>query len=381
VNLERCMTEVPEYCKGAVLTAYGRPLELRDVQVPRELEPGALLVRMSAATVCASDFHLQDGTARSEHAGSGLPLILGHEMVGAIVSFGVDADHDSVGRSLRRGDRIVWTHGFCGSCYNCVIAREATMCTNRRGYMNSPYTEYPFLTGGFVEYGYVFPTSGRLKLPDELSNDVASAASCAGRTVIHGFARLGEFNEDSTVVIQGSGPLGLFATARAAVARPRRLVVVGGPSDRLALAQEWGATHTIDVADTPDVEDRALLLQDYTDGRGADVVIEVSGAPTAFSEGLRVLATNGRYLLIGLLRPTVTAFDASQLVLKQIRLIGSFSGTVKDYHRILQFVTTNSSRFSWGKMIGTHFALADINEALTAMRRQTDIKPAISFAS
>ena len=113
---------------------------------------------------------------------------------------------DSIGQSLRTGDRIVWTHGFCGQCVNCVIEHQPTLCTNRRGYMSAKCTEYPFLTGGFAEYCYVYPTSGRIRVPDEILDPVASAASCALRTVMQGFDRLGGLDDRHHVVIQGSGP-------------------------------------------------------------------------------------------------------------------------------------------------------------------------------
>jgi L-iditol 2-dehydrogenase len=71
-------------------------MEIADVQVPDVLERGALLVRTTAATVCATDVHLWEGTVRSTDAGADLPLILGHEMTGQIVRMGEDADRDSL---------------------------------------------------------------------------------------------------------------------------------------------------------------------------------------------------------------------------------------------------------------------------------------------
>ena len=71
-------------------------MEIADVQVPDVLERGALLVRTTAATVCATDVHLWEGTVGSTDAGADLPLILGHEMTGQIVRMGEDADRDSL---------------------------------------------------------------------------------------------------------------------------------------------------------------------------------------------------------------------------------------------------------------------------------------------
>jgi threonine dehydrogenase-like Zn-dependent dehydrogenase len=373
------MTTYPTTCKAAALTAYGEPLEIVDVQVPQELEPGSLLVKTLSATVCATDVHLWGAKVASKDAGSNLPLILGHEMAGEVVAFGDGPERDTVGQDLKVGDRIIWTHGFCGQCYNCRIRHEPALCSHRRGYMATTYTQYPYLTGGFSEYGYVFPTSGRVRIPDEIDSDVASAASCALRTVMHGFRRLGEV-EDAVVVVQGSGPLGLFAAARAVEAGAREVIVIGGPAQRLDLAKRWGASQVIDVTQVR-AEERAAAVMDYTKGLGADVVIEMSGAPTAFDEGMSIIRSGGRYLLIGQIGALPTTLSASTIVLKQLSLIGSLSGSVEDYYHALQFMVRNKDRFSWKDMISTTFDLADINDAFAGMKDLSEIKPAVRFAT
>jgi threonine dehydrogenase-like Zn-dependent dehydrogenase len=373
------MTTYPTTCKAAALTAYGEPLEIVDVQVPQELEPGSLLVKTLSATVCATDVHLWGAKVASKDAGSNLPLILGHEMAGEVVAFGDGPERDTVGQDLKVGDRIIWTHGFCGQCYNCRIRHEPALCSHRRGYMATTYTQYPYLTGGFSEYGYVFPTSGRVRIPDEIDSDVASAASCALRTVMHGFRRLGEV-EDAVVVVQGSGPLGLFAAARAVEAGAREVIVIGGPAQRLDLAKRWGASQVIDVTQVR-AEERAAAVMDYTKGLGADVVIEMSGAPTAFDEGMSIIRSGGRYLLIGQIGAHPTTLSASTIVLKQLSLIGSLSGSVEDYYHALQFMVRNKDRFSWKDMISTTFDLADINDAFAGMKDLSEIKPAVRFAT
>ena len=101
--------------------------------VPDRLEPGALIVRTTAATVCATDVHLADGSIDPAASGIELPVILGHEMVGEVVRLGDGAATDSIGAPLRIGDRIIWTHGFRGRCSARVVDHEPTLCRNRRG--------------------------------------------------------------------------------------------------------------------------------------------------------------------------------------------------------------------------------------------------------
>ena len=158
------MADIPTSCRAALLTGHQQPMEIAEVPIPQELEPGALLVRNTAATICASDVHLWEGESGS--SSDRFPRILGHEMTGRVVRISEGAEHDSLGEPLRVGDRIIWTHGFCGQCVYCVIEHEQTLCEHRRGYMQGLATEYPHLTGGFAEYGYVYPSSGRVKVPD-----------------------------------------------------------------------------------------------------------------------------------------------------------------------------------------------------------------------
>src|SRR5262249_53163960 len=153
----------PESCRAAILMAHGAPMEIVEVPLPGKLERGAVLVRMIAATVCATDIHLWEGSVGSKKAAAQLPVILGHETVGEVIRLSGEPC-DSLGSPLKEGDRIVWTHGYCGRCPECVVEGRPALCENRRGYMAVSPSVYPHLNGGFAEYGYVYPTSGRLKV-------------------------------------------------------------------------------------------------------------------------------------------------------------------------------------------------------------------------
>jgi L-iditol 2-dehydrogenase len=225
----------------------------------------------------------------------------------------------------------------------------------------------------------VYPTSGRIRVPDQIGDEIASASSCALRTVVHGFDRLGALDDRHSVVIQGSGPLGLFALAKAVSSGPANVIVVGGPKDRLAVAEAWGATHTIDVTQTTDPAERQATVLDMTSGRGADVVVEVSGAVPAFPEGMGILRSGGRYLIIGQVHGQTVPFNPSSIVLKHATLIGSLSGSVEHYWRGLEFIRHNVGRFSWDDMISNHYRLDEINDAFHNMKALTEIKPAIDF--
>jgi threonine dehydrogenase-like Zn-dependent dehydrogenase len=368
--------ELPRISRAAVLTEFGKPLEIRELPIPDQIEPGALLVKVAATTVCGSDVHLWTGELEATHPNVPLPIIPGHEFVGEVVAFGAGPRHDSIGTELQLGDRIVWEHEPCGHCRACTVDLEPSICENRRYYMFQRCTEPPFLTGGFSEYCYVFPRSGRLRVPDGVKTEWAAASACALRTVLAGFDRLGRLGHWETVVVQGSGPLGLFAIVAARRAGVKRVIAIGDPANRLALARSYGADETISVTETT-AEERTELVREYTDGLGADVSIEVSGGPGAFPEGIDFIRRGGRFLVIGQVGPHRDEIAASVITKKQISIIGSWSAGIAHYWQALELLQASRDEVDWDAMVSGKFALEDATEALQRMHDFKEIKAAI----
>lgn len=364
---------LPKLSRAAVVREFGKPLEIKNVPIPDKVEPHALIVKTTACSICGTDVHLSRGNLALK---VDLPVILGHEMVGKVVAIGEGADRDSVGQPVRLGDRILWTHTSCGSCYFCTVAQQPTLCDNRRAYMYESSDKYPYLLGGFSEYGYVLPESGRVRVPDNVDDAVASLCSCAFRSVMNAFDNLGPIDPSEHVAIQGAGPLGILAAAVARVAGARSVTVIGAPANRLALASEFGATHTLNIESTTH-EERLEKMREITEGRGPDMVLEFTGFPGAFNEGLELVRKGGRYLTVGQLGTGTTTFSPSMIVKKNIRVIGSFSGDVKSYWKALQFASAHMDRIPFRKMISGQYALEDVNIALDKMHRLEEIKPLI----
>jgi L-iditol 2-dehydrogenase len=369
---------LPKTSRAAVVAVYGEPIQIRDVPVPREdeLEPGALLVRVDVASICGSDVHQWDGLAQAL-APASLPIILGHEMMGTVVAFGPGPREDSIGQPLAEGDRLLWTHVYCGQCHECRVLNMPTMCRRKKQYMRTNCERFPFLVGGFAQYCYVFPASGRVRIPDGVPDGVASAASCALRTVIHAFDRIGRIQPHQRVVIQGAGPLGLFATAVARDAGVRDLFVVGAPERRLALARRWGAQDVVSVEELPTAEARLARVRELTGGTGADVVLELSGAPYAFAEGLDFLRPGGRYAVVGQLGGPLTPVQAALIVRKQATILGVQSADIGQFWKALDFVRRTGDHYDYEAMLTTRYPLARINEAIQNMRAFREIKPLV----
>jgi L-iditol 2-dehydrogenase len=373
------VADLPETSRAAVLTAHGEPLEIRELPLPQQLEPGALLVRIEAATVCGSDLHLWDGSLAGSQ-GMDLPVIPGHEMVGSVVAFGQGAERDTFGQPLALGDRICFTHASCNNCEHCRLDNQPTLCKDRQYYMFTNCERPPFLVGGMAEYCYVFPNSGRVRVPDEVKTEWASAASCALRTVVHSFDRIGRIEPHQTVVIQGAGPLGLFATALANNLGAKRVITIGAPDNRLEIARAFGATDTISVLEVTEPEDRTAAVRELLGGDGAEVVFEFSGARTAFTEGLAMVKEGGRYMVTGQIDGPgkEVPLRPGYITRQQLTVMGTWSGHIGEYYKALEFIRSNHDRYDFGALVPNRYRLEEATQALERMRAQEDIKPVIT---
>jgi len=342
---------------------------------PASLEPGALLVKTSCSTICGTDVHLVDGTLNRK---VNLPVIAGHEMTGRIAAMGPGSEQDSTGQTVQVGDRIVWTRTNCGHCYMCRVAKTPTLCEDARVYMYENMDHPPHLLGGFSEYVYVLPKSGRVRVPDDVDDALASMASCAFRSVLHAMDALDAIKPTDTVIIQGTGPLGLLATCVAYVSSARRIIAIGAPNDRLELACEFGAHDTLSI-DNSDAEERLAFVRDATQGRGADVVMEFTGNPRAFVEGMSLARRGGTYLVVGQLGPGEISLAPSTFVHRNLKVIGSLAGGAKDYWAALKFIQDHRSEFPFEKLVSNRYSLENVNEAISAMRAQREIKPILGF--
>jgi D-arabinose 1-dehydrogenase-like Zn-dependent alcohol dehydrogenase len=276
------MSGIPKTCKAAVLPEYGAPLEIREVGIP-EIEDNAILVKVEMAGICGSDLHIWKGTMGIK---APVPYIMGHEVIGRVAALGKGRAQDAAGEPLREGDRIMWAHADCYECYYCDIARKPYLCEHRIGYGMAPPEK---LMGGFSEYEYVIPRTKVVKIPEELTEEEAIGVACAFRSVVSAFEKLGGVGTADSVVIQGAGPVGLYSSVLAKESGAGQVIVVGAPSGRLELAKKWGADHVLSIDENPDPGERLSAIRKLTGGRGPELVVECSGYPPAFDEGVDIV--------------------------------------------------------------------------------------------
>lgn len=370
------MTQLPSTTRAAVMHAYAEPLVLEEVPLPEALEPSAALVRIDAATLCGTDAHLWDGRL----AGAipvAMPMIHGHEICGRIVAIHPAETRDATGQELKPGDRIVWSESVCGHCYACSVLGETVMCEHRGMGFAQSTTAPPYAIGGLSEYVYVRPGAQRLLVPDAVKDTWAAAACCAVKTMLRAVRNGGGIPAGATVVVQGAGPLGLFATAYARAGGADTVITIGGPERRLEVARAWGADVTIWVDEVAEPEARIERVMEVTGGRGAELVLDLAGAPTANREGVMMAARKGAYVLVGIAFPS-DPMPAHVIMGKELRVCGSMNGDVGDLALSLEFLERYRDRFDWDLMFDAPVGLDGASEALAEMSSLKAIKPVVA---
>lgn len=367
---------MPTMARGVVLRAFDEPVALEEAPVP-DPEPGALLARIEMGGVCGTDVHLHHGNLPIP-----LPVILGHEGVGRVEKLGEGVTTDFNGEPLQIGDAIAWASSIpCGRCYWCVVEKERTLCENRKVYgINQRFDEWPRFSGGWAEVIYLQPGSAVFKLPPGVTAEQAISLGCAGPTAIHGVLDVVGVTFGETVVVQGSGPVGLAAAMYAQLSGAARTIVVGGPANRLELAKEIGVgdVHIDIFAVTDPAERQRLVMAETPGGRGADVVLECAGVPSAVPESFEYARRNARVLVLGQYTDRgTTPINPHVITRKQLQVYGSWAFAEAHYGRYVATLPQLVARFDLAKLVA-RYPLTEANAAMADMAAGTVMKAVLT---
>ncbi len=343
-----------ESCLAAVFVGAELPLELQEFPVP-DVGPENILVRMNMAAVCGTDAH------NWYNPSAPYPIIWGHENIGEVAKLGASVKTDILGETLREGDRVLFHSAPCGHCYNCLMGLR---CTNSIHYGNSHVdpASGTMLRGGFGQYLLLDPNPAIIRVPDDMSTERALMSVIGNHTTMSGLRKINAPDPGDTVVIQGSGPIGMGALVQSRARGAARVIMIGAPWHRLALARELGADETIDLADCPTPESRIERVREMTGG-GPDLVVEASGARTSVHEGLQMARYGGKYLVIGLILPTSVEMDPSRIAAKDLTVAGVVGSKVENIIRSMRLMRSRID-VPIEKMITHQYPLAQVNEAL-----------------
>jgi threonine dehydrogenase-like Zn-dependent dehydrogenase len=378
--------------RAAVLTAPGR-YEVQ--QFPRpELAEGALLMQVEMSGICGTDKHTYAGETK-QYAGTPaetdtpFPIIQGHENVGIITEITPQAAEniEFYGRTLKVGDRITHCPDIvCGRCYTCKHVMGYVWCDNSECYGNSlTSTTAPHLLGGWAEQMYLRPDTFVYKVPDGLSPRVAvlaelmaCAASLDKLKEFSSYAIEG-FTSGDTVVVIGSGPLGLLHIAKADLMGAGQIIATDLSDYRLDWAKRCGADEVIN-ATTTTAEERIDRTRELTGGRGADVVLHMANTPKSFVEGIEMLKRGGMMLEMGNFADTgdVALNVHRHICSKNIRLIGLTNHPSTGYGPALRLLERYADRYPFEEMVTHTYGLEQAEQAMRMSMSPESMKVAIA---
>nr|WP_284438311.1 alcohol dehydrogenase AdhP [Vibrio fluminensis] len=325
--------------KAAVVSEFKGPLVIKEIPLPN-VKPRDVLVKVHACGVCHTDLHACHGDWPVKPK---MPLVPGHEGVGEIVEVGSEIHH------LKVGDRVgvPWLYSACGHCDYCLEGQE-TLCLDQHnaGYsVDGGYAEYCLANGEYV-----------IKIPEGLNYVDAAPLFCAGVTTYKALKVTG-VKPGQWVAAIGAGGLGHLAI-QYAVAMGMNVIAVDTGDEKLALAKELGAQHTIDFMK----EKPSERIREITDGGVHGVVCTAVSQP-AFKEAYASIRRGGACVLVGL-PPEEMPIPIFDTVLNGVKVIGSIVGTRKDLQECLQFAAEGKV-----KAITQVKQLEDINEIFADMEK------------
>jgi Zn-dependent alcohol dehydrogenase len=357
---------------AAVCHEFGGPLELEEVEL-RPPEAAEVSVRVSACAVCHSDIAYMSGAW-----GGDLPAVYGHECAGVVEVVGAGVD------VLKQGDHVVVTLvRSCGRCGPCRW-EQPTLCEGGFISDTSPPLRTrqggPLLqamhTAAFAELVTV-DASQAIVVPSELPLDRACLLACGVLTGLGAVVNTAQVRPGSSVVVVGTGGVGLNCVQGARLAGAAVIVALDLSDDKLAAAKLFGATDVLN----PSLTDAREQVEELTDGHGADYVLVATGSSVASALGFGLLRRGGTLVIVGIPPSgTVLSLDPVAIADGSLRILGSKMGASQprlDIPRAAQSYLTGELMLD--ELISSRFALAEINEAVSSAKRGEQLRPVIVF--
>lgn len=363
--------------RAAVVESGGAPFTLSDVTLD-EPGPHEALVRMVATGLCHTDLGVASGGLPFP-----LPGVLGHEGAGVVEAVG------SAVTGIAPGDHVVLSFTSCGDCRNCAGGHPAycagwlplnllggrradgTHTISRDG---EPLGGHFFGQSSFAERALVDERS-LVKVDPDVPLESIAPLGCGVQTGVGAVWNVLKPVTGSTIVVLGAGAVGLSAVMAAALTPATTIVAVDRVGERLTLARELGATHTVDGG----AENLGEALAAITGGQGADGIVETTGNVSVLRQGVDALGARGTLVVVG--APpfgTEVSLDVNGL-LGGKQVVGLTLGDAETQSFIPALVRlVKEGRLPLHRLIST-YPFADIDQAVRDMGAGKAIKPVLTF--
>ena len=362
------------HVKAAVARAPHAPMSLEtlDLEAPRDDE---ILVRVVATGICHTDIAMRDQAYPVPQ-----PIVLGHEGAGIV---------ERVGRSVRKvaeGDHVVMSFDSCGGCPSCH-AHLPSYCHHffEHNFAGSRRDgSSPFKAEGVSVHGNFFGQSSFathalcrernvVKVPREAPLEILGPLACGIQTGAGAIINALKVGPGASLAVFGTGSVGLSAIMAARLSGAAVIIGIDRNAGRLALAQELGATHSID-ASTGDAVATVMAIT----GTGTDFSFETTGIATVVRQAVEALAPRGRCGIVGASPVgTEVSLDLGHLMTAGRSIRGIVEGDANPDVFIPQLIELNrQGRFPFDRLIRM-YELTDINAAIEAAESGAVVKPVV----
>ena len=352
--------------KAAVLYEPKQPLKIEEIEV-QPPKRGEVAIKMGAAGVCHSDYHVMNGDLPAP-----LPAVLGHEGAGVVEAVGEGVT------SVKPGDHaILLFRAPCGRCSYCAVGRPA-LCglgTGVRWTGRLLDGTSRFSKGGeeIKHFGGVSTFAERSVVLEEavvpirkdVPLEIAALVGCSVMTGVGAVVNTAKVEPGSNCLVIGAGGVGLNVVLGLKLAGANKIIVADLIDHKLELAQDFGATDTINARR----QDVVAVAKELTSGEGVDYSFEVIGHSGALKQCFDSVRRGGTAVAVGV-APSDAEVSVSQfdLVLQEKSLLGSMYGSNRAHHdmpRLLDLYM--SGKLDLDKLVSRRYPLAEINEAYQAM--------------
>jgi aryl-alcohol dehydrogenase len=360
--------------KAAVTFGKGEPFEITEITID-DPQPGEVLVRLVASGICHTDFFAQNQSYPVP-----LPAVLGHEGSGIVEKVGVGIKH------IQPGDHVVLSYSSCGVCRNCLSGKayacEQFYDLNFSGRMadgscrlhldNREVSNF-FGQSSFAHYS-VASARNVVKVPKDVPLEMLGPLGCGIQTGSGAVLNKLKPDPGSSIVIFGIGAVGLSAVMAANVAHCGVIIAVDIQNNRLDLAKDLGATHTINAKEKNVVEEIMRIT-----GSGVNHAIEASGRPENTRHAVDSLATLGTAVQVGgSAMGTEVTLDLNTILFER-NLNGFLMGeSVPQTYIPMLIDLYKQGKFPFDKLI-TYYTFEEINQAFEDSKKGTTIKPIIKL--
>ena len=364
--------------RAAILYEVNKPLEVAEVEVQKP-KAGEVMVRVVSAGVCHSDLHVMKGDLPSN-----LPVVIGHEGSGIVEEVG-----EGVTQVLK-GDHVilVW-RAPCGQCFYC-LRKKPILCEvgTRIRFTGRLFDDTSRFSRGGQEIRHfagvssfsevtVVPQQSVVKIRRDVGLEKAALVGCAVMTGVGAVINTARVEPGSSVLVFGSGGVGLNVIQGAALAGAEKVIAVDLLDNKLEYARQFGATHTLNGGRTNVVE----AVRELTDGIGADYAFDAIGNVKVLEQALEAIRKAGTLVCVGMPNHQAQfAFTVFPFIIAEKRILSSIYGSCNpwvDFPRLLNLYVAGKLKLD--ELVSREYKIGEVNEAFRALEAGEVARSIVKF--